>query len=305
MHFASRTTGKWAMLALASCFPLTADAITPATLEEEPPVIRRLLADSTALTKDSANPQAMWQAASAYCEAARLGSTEAQYQLGMLYAFGQGVPQRQDFAAALFSLASQQGHREAQQMLETVHLVSQELPGCVLTAGQSPELPVPMTLSLSGGPSLDLERQLGRLPANKRWVVELVQTLSRWYAIDARLALAIISVESNFDPRARSPKNAMGLMQLIPQTAERFNVRDAFNASQNVKGGLTYLRWLLARYKGNVALAAAGYNAGEKAVDRHRGIPPYPETQQYVKRVMQLYRRAEHPFDQELAQRMQ
>jgi soluble lytic murein transglycosylase-like protein len=302
MRFASRTIGKWALLVLVACFPLTASAMSLATLEAEPPAIRRLLADSTALTKDTANPQAMWQAASAYCEAARLGSTEAQYQLGMLYAFGQGVPQRQDFAAALFSLASQQGHREAQQMLETVHLVSQELPGCVSVAGQLPELPVPITLS--DGPALDLERQLGRLPANKRWVVELVQTLSRWYAIDARLALAIISVESNFDPRARSPKNAMGLMQLIPQTAERFNVRDAFNASQNVKGGLTYLRWLLARYKGNVALAAAGYNAGEKAVDRHHGVPPYPETQQYVKRVMQLYRHAEHPFDQELAQRM-
>jgi soluble lytic murein transglycosylase-like protein len=303
MNSAARTLSNWALLLLAVCFVQPAVAISPAALEQEPPIIRRLLNESTVLAKNTGNPQGMWQAAAGYCEAARFGSTEAQYQLGMLYAFGQGVPQRQDFAAALFALASQQGHYEAQQMLETVHLVSHELPGCVSSAEQLPERPVLLpTIDAAGQ---DLERQLGRLPANKRWVVELVQTLSRWYAIDARLALAIISVESNFDPRARSPKNAMGLMQLIPQTAERFNVRDAFNASQNVKGGLTYLRWLLARYKGNVALAAAGYNAGEKAVDRYRGIPPYPETRQYVKRVLQLYRQTEHPFDQELAQRLQ
>jgi soluble lytic murein transglycosylase-like protein len=303
MHSASNTAGKWALLALTACYAQPGMAISMATLEQEPPVTRRLLNESTALAKNAGDPQAMWQAAVGYCKAARLGSTEAQYQLGMLYAFGQGVPQRQEFAAALFSLASQQGHYEAQQMLETVHLVSYELPGCVSSAEQLPEKPALMPLA--DGPGLDLERQLARLPANKRWVVELVQTLSRWYAIDARLVLAIISVESNFDPKARSPKNAMGLMQLIPQTAERFNVHDAFNASQNIKGGLTYLRWLLARYKGNVALVAAGYNAGEKAVDRHRGIPPYPETRQYVKRVLQLYRHAEHPFDQELAQRLQ
>jgi soluble lytic murein transglycosylase-like protein len=90
----------------------------------------------------------------------------------------------------------------------------------------------------------------------------------------------------------------MGLMQLIPETAERFNVRNAYDATQNIKGGLSYLRWLLSYYRGDVTLAVAAYNAGEKAVDRYKGVPPYVETRQYVKRVMELYERTTHPFDE-------
>jgi soluble lytic murein transglycosylase-like protein len=86
-------------------------------------------------------------------------------------------------------------------------------------------------------------------------------------------------------------------MQLIPQTAARFNVRNPFNATDNVRGGLAYLRWLLAYYQGQVALAAAAYNAGEAAVDRYRGVPPFPETRDYVKRVQRLFPRELHPYD--------
>jgi soluble lytic murein transglycosylase-like protein len=92
----------------------------------------------------------------------------------------------------------------------------------------------------------------------------------------------------------------MGLMQLIPDTADRFNIKNAFDAAQNIKGGIKYLRWLLSYYQGNVALAAAAYNSGEKTVDRYRGVPPYPETKNYVKRVMNLYRLQSHPYDEEL-----
>ena len=87
-------------------------------------------------------------------------------------------------------------------------------------------------------------------------------------------------------------------MQLIPQTAARFNVRNPFNVTDNVRGGLAYLRWLLAYYQGKVALAAAAYNAGEAAVDRYRGVPPYPETRDYVKRVLRLFPRESHPYDE-------
>jgi soluble lytic murein transglycosylase-like protein len=135
------------------------------------------------------------------------------------------------------------------------------------------------------------------LTTGKQQVADLVHATAPHYGVDPRLALAVIAVESNFDATAVSPKDARGLMQLIPETAARYNVRDPFNAKQNLHGGLAYLRFLLAYYRGQVTLAAAAYNAGEKAVDRHRGIPPYPETQAYVQRVLALYRRAVHPYD--------
>jgi soluble lytic murein transglycosylase-like protein len=109
--------------------------------------------------------------------------------------------------------------------------------------------------------------------------------------------MAIIRTESNFNPGAVSPKNAQGLMQLIPETAERFNVRKPFDPEQNIRGGMAYLRWLLAYFKGNVALVAAAYNAGEGAVNRYAGVPPYAETKGYVRRIRELFQKDEHPFD--------
>jgi soluble lytic murein transglycosylase-like protein len=109
--------------------------------------------------------------------------------------------------------------------------------------------------------------------------------------------MAVIRAESNFNPGAVSPKNAQGLMQLIPETAERFNVKKPFDPEQNIRGGLAYLRWLLAYFKGDIALVAAAYNAGEGAVNRHAGIPPYAETQGYVKRIREMFKRDEHPYD--------
>jgi soluble lytic murein transglycosylase-like protein len=283
-------------LLVATClWPSQAAAFTEVELEGEPPAIRRLLSEGAKLANKATSSLGLWRAAVRYCEAARLGSTEAQYQLGMLYAFGAGVPEKRAVAAALFSQAAQQGHYQAQEMLETIPLTSPEVPGCVTAANRLPEKPSRYSRYYRyGGPSFDIEKTISRLPASKIWVVKLVETLAPWYSIDARLALSIISVESNFNPNARSVKNAMGLMQLIPDTAERFNVKDAFNATQNIKAGLQYLRWLLTRYEGDVALAAAGYNAGEGAVDRYRGVPPYQETQQYVQRVLHLYRRTTH-----------
>jgi hypothetical protein len=117
-------------------------------------------------------------------------------------------------------------------------------------------------------------------------ITGLVHKLAPKYSLDPKLVLALIEAESNFDPKARSPKQAQGLMQLIPQTAERFGVRDPWDVKQNLHGGMAYLRWLLDHFDGDVKLALAGYNAGEKAVERHGGIPPYAETQSYVKRIV-------------------
>jgi len=136
-----------------------------------------------------------------------------------------------------------------------------------------------------------------QLPQWKQQVADLVNRVAPRFGVDPKLALSVIAVESNFDARAHSHKDARGLMQLVPETAERFNVKDAFDPLQNVRGGLAYLRFLLAYYRGDVVLAAAAYNAGEKAVDRHGGIPPYAETQAYVRKVLSLYRSERHPFD--------
>jgi soluble lytic murein transglycosylase-like protein len=113
--------------------------------------------------------------------------------------------------------------------------------------------------------------------------------------------MALIGVESRFDPAAVSPKNAQGLMQLIPATAARFGVKNSFNAVDNLKGGLAYLRWLMAYFKGDVELVLAAYNSGEETVERYRGIPPYKETRDYVRQIMSLYKKASHPYLAEIS----
>lgn len=110
------------------------------------------------------------------------------------------------------------------------------------------------------------------------------------YQIPVELVRAVIKVESDFDPRAVSSADARGLMQLIPETASRMLVGDPFDPRENIFGGTRYLRVLANTFNGDIELTLAGYNAGEGAVMRHRGIPPYPETVDYVQRVLSFYR---------------
>ncbi len=104
-----------------------------------------------------------------------------------------------------------------------------------------------------------------------------------------RLVQAVVQVESGYNVKARSHKGAMGLMQLMPQTARELNVSDAYDADQNIRGGTTYLRRMLRKFSGNLSLALAAYNAGPTAVEKYGGVPPYRETRNYVRKVLGLY----------------
>ena len=115
-----------------------------------------------------------------------------------------------------------------------------------------------------------------------------ITSAAREFGVEEAVVRAIIHAESAYNPTALSRAGAQGLMQLMPPTAARFGVSDSYDAGQNIRGGVQYLAWLLKRFNGNLTLAAAGYNAGEGAVDRHGGVPPYSETQYYVRRVGQL-----------------
>ena len=122
-------------------------------------------------------------------------------------------------------------------------------------------------------------------------ITALATAAARRHGLDPALVLAVVKVESAFQPQAVSPKGAQGLMQLMPPTARDLGVEDAFDPEQNLDGGARYLRQLLIRYKGDVKRALAAYNAGPGAEDRHNGIPPYRETRQYVRRVLDQYKK--------------
>lgn len=229
-------------------------------------------------------PQDYLKAAALYCRAARLGYADAQYSLGWMYANGRGVSRDDSVAAQLFAMAAEQGHEYARNMMRfTRPHATTPLPSCLLPEKQS---------AYVDGDS----EQADATDYPKGPIFNLVHQLAPRYEVDPRLVLAVISVESAFNIRAKSPKNAQGLMQLIPETAQRFRVKNAFDPAENIKGGLAYLQWLLAFFKGDVSLVAAAYNAGERAVERYRGIPPYPETRDYVRKITRLYRKPTHPY---------
>jgi len=203
-----------------------------------------------------------------YCSAAWSGDRRAQFELGYMYALGRGVRRDSALAAAWFKKAAALGQPQARNWLKLLRVKARAKPECMMSDG----LP------------LGAKREFAQNPA-KGPIVKLVRSLAPQYHLDPNLVLAVVAAESNFDPSARSDRNAQGLMQLIPATAERFDVKDAWDPEQNLRGGMAYLRWLLQRFDGDVWLALAGYNAGEQAVERYKGIPPYPETRDYVDRI--------------------
>lgn len=122
---------------------------------------------------------------------------------------------------------------------------------------------------------------------------QLIEAFAAVHDLDAALIRAVIQAESNFNPRAISRKGAQGLMQLMPSTIWRLSVGDAFDPYENIGAGVQYLRQLLDLFRGDLRLALAAYNAGAQAVLRYQGVPPYPETREYVRKVLSLYRQAQ------------
>jgi soluble lytic murein transglycosylase len=131
-------------------------------------------------------------------------------------------------------------------------------------------------------------RRMAQDSARRKAFDPLIADAAQRHRVDAALVKAVIRAESDFVPYARSPKGALGLMQLMPATARMHNVWSVFDAKSNIEGGVQHLRLLLDQYNGNVRLALAAYNAGGGAVERHGGIPPYPETIDYLERVLRF-----------------
>lgn len=271
------------------------DAVTPVPMARPPAenYLTALIRDEAAAYENGEGvPRDGARAAALYCKAARMGDAEAQYSLGWMYSHGRGVPRNDATAAFFFHAAAEQGLPQAIRMLATVGGPSADLPECMRP--QAPPAPTVARRRPGAAPATSAFTPPAHAPSH---IVELARATATQMQVQPELVLAIIEAESNFNVAALSPKNAQGLMQLIPDTAARFNVRRPYNAADNIRGGVAYLRWLLAYYEGDVALVAAAYNAGEGAVNRYRGIPPYAETLAYVARILRRVGATEVPFD--------
>ncbi|MEA3277447.1 MAG: transglycosylase SLT domain-containing protein [Pseudomonadota bacterium] len=237
-------------------------------------------------------PQSIDHAIQLYCKAASMGNSEAHYRLGWIYARRLAKEKDEVLAAAWLLKAAKKAYQPARSMLAKWDVEASRIPlnpDCVLSdrmisrtikKKEKAEQPKMAPGKKPGRGRIETLKKPGR-----GRIETLVRQLAPRYGLAPELVLAIVEVESNFNPRAQSPKNAQGLMQLIPETAARFGVTDPWDPQQNLHGGMAYLRWLLDRFSGDLVLALAGYNAGENAVERHGGVPPYPETKSYVRRV--------------------
>lgn len=283
------------LLACAAAACLAAGQARAWTIDapNESALITALRAEARAHELGEGMPKDEKRAVALYCEAARLGDSRSQLDLGWMYANGRGAPRDESLAAFFFEAAAEQGIEQARTMLRAVGGPTDEVPDCMRepappqaprVARAQPNRPAPEILSAAPKP-----------------IVDLVKRLAPEYRLQPELVLAVIKVESNFDSVALSPKNAKGLMQLIPDTAARFGVRNPYDATQNIRGGMAYLRWLLAYFEGDLTLVTAAYNAGEGAVERYRGVPPYLETRAYVYKVLRLVGGVEHPYDATVA----
>jgi hypothetical protein len=207
-----------------------------------------------------------------YCDAARQGHPDAAFNIGWIFLNGRGVAHDDVIGAAWLRLAAERGHIHAGRLLQRLGGVPVTKPaGCREAEPAAP----PTKAAGATVPSKEIAGLVAEIAATNK--------------IDPKLVLAVIAAESGFQTDAVSPRKARGLMQLMPETAQRFGVKNVFDAGENIRGGAKYLRWLLTYFEGDLSLTLAAYNAGEGAVTRYGGIPPFAETRAYVQKVRALY----------------
>lgn len=211
-----------------------------------------------------------------YCAAAGQGHVDASFNIAWIYLNGRGVARDDTNGAAWLRVAADRGHQLAGRLLGRLGNVPAVKPtGCRQAA-----------------PSGSVRSAGVAVPPKE--IARLVAETAAANQVDPKLVLAVIATESAFQTAAISPRNAGGLMQLMPETAERFGVKDVLDAGENIRGGTKYLRWLLTYFDGDLSLALAAYNAGEAAVTRYGGIPPFAETRAYVARIRAIYKPEPH-----------
>lgn len=239
----------------------------------EAPRVLAALAQGSAAENGQGVAKNLAQAIRLYCDAATMGSPEGFFRVGRLLATAPTGQRNQRLANAYLALAASLGNQHALAYYDPAS-GNAALDQCAPPS------------ELGEIQAFNVDAYLARQSPTQRDIARLVRKVAAHYKVDARLALAIALAESNLNANAVSPKNAQGVMQLIPATQVRFGVTRPFDAEQNIKGAMAYLSWLDKRFAGDWHLVAAAYNAGEGSVDRHGGVPPYAETQQYVRRVM-------------------
>jgi soluble lytic murein transglycosylase-like protein len=211
-----------------------------------------------------------------YCVVAGQGHADASFNIAWIYLNGRGVARDDANGAAWLRVAADRGHPLAGRLLARLGAVSPVKPaGC-----RAPEPAAPVRSAGIVVPP----KEIARLAAESAAANQL----------DPKLVLAVIAIESAFQTAAISPRKAGGLMQLMPETAERFGVKNVLDAGENIRGGTKYLRWLLNYFDGDLSLALAAYNAGEGAVTRYGGIPPFAETRAYVEKIRAIYKPEQH-----------
>ncbi|MFZ4703858.1 MAG: transglycosylase SLT domain-containing protein [Candidatus Methylumidiphilus sp.] len=266
----------FASILLFVCLPIEAVQIEP-----EPEGIRQM---AKVYEHGRGVKQDMKLAFRLYCKSAMLGDALSAYDIGFMYFNGRGVQRNLALAVHWFNLAAGAGDEFSKRIAYRYRDVKpMEDPSC-----QAEPIPAP-TLQFTEIPNTHSS-------PNRDIVADWVNQIAPRYSIDPALVMAVIQAESAYNPGALSPKRAQGLMQLIPATAKRFGVKDPWNPLENIKGGVAYLSWLLRHFSGNVEWTLAAYNAGENAVERHQGVPPYQETQAYVKKIQAHYPKTTHPI---------
>lgn len=216
-------------------------------------------------------PRDSVRALETYCAAARAGHGEAALAIGLMFMTGQGLGQNRPQASAWMKTAADLGNVTARRLLTNLPKPGRTKPACTGTELAEVEHAPPRTL------------------------MAMIRKLAPRYGLDPEFVVAVVATESGFRSDAESPRAARGLMQLTADTADRFGVSDRFDPSDNLHGGMRFLRHLVSVYDGDIALVLAAYNAGEGAVQRYGGIPPYPETVDYIAKVRRYYPRDRHP----------